>query len=213
MEGNLLRFNKTQKYLFWDKETEDLRLNGNRPWQLSYILATQNEILEEHDKFLWWDDLQMSSGAAAITRFNHEDYKRKSQDPLGIIEEFDSYLYDPDIINVGANLWGFDIFVHNTTRQLLGKKTDYSYVKNLLCIQSIEKAKHLGIKQISQNPMERTALMLSLTNYRKKGLKTNVKHLCSEYGVDYDPFMAHDGLVDCGYTRSIFNKQIWSIDI
>lgn len=213
MESNLLRFNKKQKYLFWDKETEDLRLYGNRPWQLSYILATQNEILEEHDCFLWWDDLEMSAGAAAITRFNYEDYKRKAKDPKKIVDDFDNLLYNPEIINVGANIFGFDIHVHNTTRLLCGKPSNFSYLPHSLCIQSIEKAKHLGMKEFSQDPIKRAAQMVSLTNYRKKGLKTNVKFLCSEYGIPYDPMMAHDGLVDCGYTRSIFNKQIWQINI
>lgn len=213
-ESDLLRFNKKQVYLTWDCETENLRLGGsNRPWQLSYSLSTQDEILEEHDDFPWWPDLDISAGAAAITRFNYEEYKAKAKDPKKILEKFDSYLYDPDILNVFANGFGFDTFIHNIIRLECGKKSNYDYVKNSLCIQCIEKAQILGIKEISQDPIKRAAQMFSLTNYRKRGLKTNVKFLCEKNGIEYDVMRGHDGLYDVSRTKAIFDKQIWQINI
>lgn len=212
-ESDLLRFNKEQLFLTYDFETEDLRLVGNRPWQLSYSIGTLNGIIEEHDCFLWWDDLEMSAGAAAITRFNYEDYKRKAKDPTEILEKFDSFLYNRKILNVTANGFGFDTMVHNTTRLICGKRSDYSYIPNSLCIQCIEKAQVLGMKEFSQDPMKRAAQMFSLTNYRKRGLKTNVKFLCEKNGLDYDPMRGHDGLYDIDRTKAVFDKQVWQINI
>jgi len=213
-ESNLLRFNKDKVFVVFDIESEDLRLLGNRGWQLSYLVATQNRILEEHDYFLWWDDLNMSADAARITRFNYEEYKQKAQDPKKILEQFDTYLYNPENIIVGANIVNFDIYVLNTMRKAVGLKTDWSFVDRMLDIQCIEKAKALNRKEIPQEPNKRAATMFELSNWRKKGVKTSVEHLAKNvYQIDYDPNKAHDAKYDNRLCLEILKKQIYTINI
>ncbi len=213
-EENLLRFNKQKRFVFFDIESEDLRLLNNRGWQLSYLVATQNEILEEHDEFLWWPDLNMSAGAAAITRFNHEDYKRKAKDPREILEKFDEYLYNEENIICGANIVNFDIYVLNTMRKAVGLKTCWDFVPRLLDVQCIEKAKTLGRKDIPQDPNKRAATMFELSNWHKRGVKTSVKHLATQvYDIPYDEDQAHNAEYDNRLVYQILKKQIYSINI
>ena len=76
MNDDLLRYNDKQKYLIFDFETCNLNLvsQKNRPWQLSYIVATKNKILKKADHFLKWKDLKVSDGAARATRFDFKKY-------------------------------------------------------------------------------------------------------------------------------------------
>ena len=214
MDDHLLRFKKQQKYQFWDHETENLALVGkNRPWQCSHVLATQNQILKETDDFPWWEDLDVSPGAAAITRFSYYDYKNKATDAKKCLDRFEKDLFDPEVINVFANGINFDTYTHNIWRNELGLPSDFSWQIRSICIQNIEKSIILGYKEWPRDPIERLAFQYRLSNFRKKGLKTNVKFLCEKYGIDYDAEKAHDGIVDCHYTRQIFFKQVWLVDI
>ena len=63
MNDQLLRFDKNQKYLVLDTETEGLNLVKSRPYQVSWIIAQGDRVLEKNDRYLWWSDLQMSEGA------------------------------------------------------------------------------------------------------------------------------------------------------
>ena len=134
MKDELLRYNNKQKYLIFDFETSNLNLVNlsNRPWQLSFIIATKDKVLEKHDHFLKWKDLKVSEGAKIATRFDYTKYKVKSEDPLPILRKFDKLLYDKKYKIVGHNLLGFDIYVHNALRKSLGLKSDFSYLTRLI---------------------------------------------------------------------------------
>ena len=66
MNESLLRFDKKQKYLVFDTETEGLNLITSRPWQVAWLIVEGGEILEKHDMFLDWPDLNVSEGAAEL---------------------------------------------------------------------------------------------------------------------------------------------------
>ena len=68
--NDLLRFDKTQKYLIYDMETTGLNKGFSLPWQVSWVTFTLKDMLEEHDHYIWWDNLKMSKGAAEKTRFD-----------------------------------------------------------------------------------------------------------------------------------------------
>lgn len=214
MDDHLLRFKKKQKFLIFDLETENLALVGkNRPWQCSYILATQDQILEEHDDFPWWSDLDVSPGAAQVTRFNWFSYKEKSSDPKKCLKRFEKLLLDPEILSVQANGLNYDTYPHNIWRNELGLSPDFSWQLRTYCIQSIEKSIILGQKDWPTDPYERLALQFRLSNIRPKGYKVNVKALCAKYGIPYDAERAHDGLYDVKLTKNVFFKQIWLAEI
>jgi len=210
MQNNLLRFNFRQKYIIMDFETEGLSLALTKPWQLSWLVYEDNKIVKNEDHFLYWKDLNISADAARITRFDYNLWKEKAKDPATVLKEFESYIYNPDYLIVGANLFGFDLYVHNTMRRYLGLKSDFSYLDRVLDIQCIQKGIYLGLKSIPEN---RTAWQYQMYHYVKRGVKTSVKHLCGLYDLEYNDLRAHDAVYDNEKCLEIFKKQILNIEI
>jgi DNA polymerase III epsilon subunit-like protein len=210
MQSNLLRFNKKQKYIVFDTETESLALALARPWQLSWMVYENNKITKNEDHLLYWKDLNVSADAARITRFDYNNWKEKAKDPKEVLELFESYLYNPEYLIVGANLFGYDVYVINTLRRLLGLKSDFSYLDRVLDIQCIQKGIYMGLKTV---PESRTAWQYQMYHYVKKGVKTSVKHLAGLYDIPYDENRAHDAEYDNWLCIEIFKKQILTIEI
>lgn len=210
MQSNLLRFNKKQKYMVFDFETENLALCLARPFQLSWVVYENNQITQKEDHMLYWKDLNVSADAARITRFDYNLWKEKAKDPLQVLKNFENYLYNPEYLILGANLFGYDVYVHNTLRRILGLKSDFSYLNRVLDIQCIQKGIYMGLKTVPEN---RTAWQYQMYHYVKKGVKTSVKHLCGLYDIPYDENKAHDAMIDNLYCLEIFKKQILTIDI
>jgi hypothetical protein len=210
MQSQLLRFNKNQKYIIWDFETESLALCLARPFQLSWLVTNSGKIFKNEDHLLYWKDLNVSADAARITRFDYNLWKEKAKDPLEVLKNFESYLYNPEYLIIGANLFGYDIYVHNTLRRILGLKSDFSYLNRVLDIQCIQKGIYMGLKTIPEN---RTAWQYQMYHYVKKGIKTSVKHLAGLYDIPYDENMAHDAKYDNTLCLEIFKKQILTIEI
>ena len=70
MTNNNLRFNKDQRYVIFDTETEGLNLIKSRPWQVAWIIAEGDKIISRNDRFIHWPNLNVSEGAAKVTA-NH----------------------------------------------------------------------------------------------------------------------------------------------
>ena len=210
MQDNLLRFKPKQKYIALDTETESLSLSFSRPTEIAWVISEGDKIISKHERFPYWSDLNMSEGAARITRFDKAAWKAKSEPPINVLNDLNKVLYDPEYLILGANLLGFDVYQLNTARRECGLETDYSYVDRIIDIQSVQKAIYAGAKSI---PEDRVSWSYQMQHFRKRGEKTNVKHLCSLYEVGYDAFKAHGGLYDCIKTLEIFRKQIFVIDI
>lgn len=210
MQSNLLRFKKNQKYLVFDTETENLALALARPFQLSWLVCDYNKIIKNENHMLNWPDINVSSDAAKITRFDFQKWKASAEDPKTVLLEFEKYLYNPEYLIVGANLFGFDIYILNTLRKTLGFKSDYSYINRVLDIQCIQKGIYFGLKTVPENI---TAWQYQMYHYVKKGVKTSVKHLCGLYNIEYDEMKAHDAVYDNLKCIEIFKQQINIIDI
>jgi DNA polymerase III epsilon subunit-like protein len=193
-----------------DFETEGLSLALTRPWQLSWLVYGGNKIVKNEDHLLYWKDLSISADAARITRFDYNLWKERAEDPLKILTQFEKYLYNPEYLIIGANLFGFDLYVHNTLRRILGLKSDFSYLDRVLDIQCIQKGIYMGLKTVPEN---RTAWQYQMYHYVKKGVKTSVKHLAGLYDVPYDENRAHDAKYDNWLCLEIFKKQILTIEI
>jgi len=213
LKEDLLRFKNNQKYLFFDYETCHLNLTSkeNKPWQLAFLLMQGNEVLEKADYWLKWKDLKVSEGAARVTGWTKTKYDKRASDPKEALEHFESYLYDDNVIPVGHNILGFDVYIHNIHRKLLNKKTDYSYINRCLDTACIAKAIKKEIKLSAKE--NRLAWQYRLTNLIERKLKVNLTQCCKDYDLKFDPKKLHDALYDIKMNAEVFNKMIWNIEI
>lgn len=211
--ADLLRYNKKQKYLLFDYETESLNLvpGFNKPWQLSYLIAEGNQIQQEFDFYIDWPDLNISKEAALVTRFDFNKYKLKAMPAAKILEDFESYLYDPQYIIVGQNLLGFDVYVHNQFRKKLGNKTDFSFIKRIIDTNCVAKAikKSVAFKDTDN----RINWMYKFNDFRERGLKTSIKQQLKEYEIPFDEMRLHDSAYDIQMNFEIFKKQLWQVEL
>lgn len=212
MNEHLLRYKPSQKYLFFDYETECVNLaHHNIPWQIGYVVADGHKIQKVVNKYIDWPDLNISPDAARITKFDRYKYDTNKEDPLKILREFEIYLDNPDYLVVGHNILGFDIFLHNLYRRKLGLPPNFSYLSRAIDTNSVFKAYKLGVKQIDLKNIY--VECLRYTNYMEKGLKSSLKLLAKESGLEFNEEDLHDAEKDVIINYEAFKKLIWMIEI
>lgn len=213
MSKELLRFKKNQKYVFFDFETCGLNLGStrNKPWQLAFIVIENNKIIEECDYWLKWKDLKVSEGAAKVTGWTQKKYDKKAVDPIGPIDHFERYLYDPEYLKVGHNILGFDVYMHSMCRRLIDRKIDYSYLPSLIDTLSISRAIN---EQIEYNPKDNFTLwQYRILSIKSRKGKNKLIDLCKKYQIDFDTKKLHDALYDIQKNYEVFKKMIWDLEI
>lgn len=209
--SDLLRFQKNLKFVIFDYETCNLNLlQDNHPWQLSFSVNEGQRVVEEYDLFPFWDDLKMGKDAAAITRFNYAEYKRKSSDARECLDLFERFVYDPEYLLVGHNILGFDLYLHQIYRQLLGRPKDYSYLERCIDTNLLAKSYKLGMVPDRSNLI---AWQYRMNSIIRKGLKTNLASISKELGIPFDKNTLHDGLSDIRLNKQVFLKLIQVVDI
>lgn len=213
MKKDLLRFNKQQKYVFFDFETCGLNLGStrNKPWQLAFIVIHDDRIVEQCDYWLKWKGIKVSDGAAKVTGWTQEKYNNKAVDPIDPIAHFEKYLYDPDYLKVGHNILGFDVYMHGICRRLISKNPDYSYLPQLIDTLAISRAIHNNIEYNSgEDFLEWQYKVLSFIGKRSKN---KLIDLCKKYEVPFNMKKLHDALYDIQKNHEVFKKMIWDIEI
>lgn len=213
MNSELLRFDKKQKYIVFDFETCNLNLASpdNKPWQLAFILAEGNKVVQKFDYYIKWKDLNISKDAEKITGFSRSKYNANAVDAKEVLDHFETYLYNKDYINVGHNILGFDIYIHNIFRRLLNKRTDYSYLDRSIDTLSIAKAIQ---KEIPYNKNDSfSVFQMKLNSFRERGMSLNLASCCKKYDIDFDPSKLHDALYDITKNFDFFSKMLWNIEI
>ena len=213
MREELLRFNKSQKYVFFDFETCGLNLGSlrNKPWQLAFITIENDKVVDKADYWLKWEGLNVSKGAAKVTGWTQKKYDEKAVDPLRPIDHFEKYLYDPEYLKVGHNILGFDVYMHGICRRLIGKEPDYSYLDQLVDTLCLSRAINNDIKlQKGDNLLQWQYKMISLR--RAKG-RNRLIDLCKQYDIQFNAKKLHDALYDIQKNYEVFKKLIWNIEI
>lgn len=211
---NLLRFKKDQKYICLDFETENLNLLPvhNKPWQASFVIGEGNSILEKHDYYIYWKDLNISDDAKRITHFSQDVYNKNAKPLNEVLPIIDKYLYDPDYILLWFNGLNFDSYMHNILRKRAGLKTDYSYIYKSIDVNCLAKAIKLQIDFNNQDNF--IAWQYALSDVVQRGLKTNLALLCKEYNIPLiDNGGFHNALNDVIYTFQVYHKLIWELTI
>lgn len=209
-----LKYNfKDHKFIFFDFETSclNLGLEYNRIWQASWITCDGYDVIEKHNYFLKWPNLYVSPGAAIATRFNPELVNAQGVDPKIVLEEFESYLYNPDYIIAGQNILGFDVYAHSLWRKHFGLKPDFSYLNRLIDVRALSVAFKINAKFKSDEDF--VAQQYRFLNFRQKGIKTNLTQMCIDLNIQVDPNAMHDALEDNMKTFEVFKALIRNLEI
>jgi len=212
MKNDLLRFDKNQKYMVMDFETCGLNLFSSKPWQLSYVLATGNQITSKYDHWIDWPSLEVSPGAAMVTGFSYDKYNKLKKPASPILDEFEKILYNPEYIIVGQNLLGFDIYIHNIYRRLEGKNPDFSYLPRVVDTVCLAKARVMGVTKIPKE--KRIYSMYKYLNTKlPRGSKVTQLALLKDLDIEFEESRLHDSLYDVEKNFEIFNKLIWEVEV
>jgi len=210
MQTDLLRFDKQQKYIIFDSETEGLNLVHSKPWQMAWIVAQGDKIIEKFDIYIKWDDLKVSEGAAKVTGFSQEYYERKAIDATEAFNKFAKYLYDPQYKLIGQNVLGFDVYMINIWRKLIGLKPDYSFIDRIIDTRCLAMA---IAKQIPAQKDNLISWQYRLLNHRDRTVKASQLALLKKYEIAFDERKLHDALYDVEMTYKIFKKQLFEIEL
>ncbi len=214
MITDLLRDKNKQKFIYFDFETLHVNLladANNLPWQCTYFMGEGKNIINKYDRFPLWDPLPISKGAANVTKFDFAKYKSKAEDPKGVLEHFESFIFNPDYLIIAHNGLGFDAYILNIWRSKFGKKPDFSFIPRFIDTHALSKGLILERKPNSNENL--VAYQYKMMSIIKKGLKTNVGAMCAHFGIPFDKELAHDGLYDVERTYDIFWKLIYNFDI
>lgn len=210
---NLLRYKKDQVYCGYDDETANLNLlHINLPFQVSWILFTQKEVLETHNYYLnWGGKLKMSKDAARITRYDEDLVKREGKDPKEIYLKFRSVQDNKDILLVAHSGLAFDNQVNKIWCEAVGEINRWDYLQRYYDTSLNAKAIKENIKFDANNKL---AWYFKLNSLVKKGLKTNLALLAREYGINQDENSGyHDSAFDINIMKQVFLKQLWELEI
>lgn len=218
MTAPLIRFDRKSTYVFVDCETLNLALNSchNLPWQIAMIKCrsgksgADSETLDSKDFLIKWDtNLKISDDAARITRYSQETVDRKGKPPEEIFATVKEWLDDADYI-VGHNVLGFDLYLIKD----LYKHFGFCY-KHLVSKILDTNALARGVK--SNFKYDRSSDLMEyqycMNNRRIKGIKTNLKALGQEFGIEHDYEKLHNALVDLELNIKVWDKIKYQIDI
>lgn len=203
-----LKYNS--RIVTFDLETEGLNLITTRPWQNAWIIKEGKKVIDEREQWIYWPDLQVSKGAAAITRFNHDYYLSKAQDSREMAAEFADVLYDSRNWLCFHNGIGFDLPVTQTWLKLMGLWRGWQDIpKRSLDTLLLARMFHKGIKP--QNLLGDQ--MKELGKPARGQPKANLGALCAEFDIEYDKGRAHDALYDVHRTADIFGQLSKKLDL
>jgi hypothetical protein len=125
-------------------------------------------------------------------------------------QKFAHDLYDENNLIVGQNLLGFDVYMVNVWRKLMGMDADHSYVRRIIDTKSLATAIAKDIPVEKENFIN---WQYRLLNHRERGLRTSQATLLKKYNIDHDPKRLHDALYDIEMNFKIFKKQLFDLEI
>lgn len=211
MTEQLLRFNFRQKYITFDFETRNLAISSETPWQLGYILAEGKIVKREIERKIFWPNYDVKPEIAAMNHFDRFQYENEARDPVEVLDEFESYLYDPEYLVIGMNSINFDGFIHNNWRKALGRKTDYSWMNRHIDILATFRAIMAGSKTPPKDDL--LAWQYNFLHNRDKKVKASLSAQMKHFNLAYDAALSHNALVDVRNTFEVFKKQLFELDI
>lgn len=211
MTEDTLYFKKGQRYMILDAESEGLNLVKDRPFQLSWILCDQYKVIETFDKFIHWKDLNLSSGAREITRFDEDAYKKKAESPEEVYKQFSAHLFDQKNIIVCQNFFNFDCYMIKNLQKLTGNPVDYSYLRRSIDTKILFIAMQKNIKYNGELPF--LEWQYKVNDIREKGLKASQIFMLNYFEIPYVKERLHEALYDITMLKEIFFKLLPKFEI
>ena len=225
MNDHLLRFNHDALFVCADFEGECLNLVTSKPWQFAAVVfklkkfskpgESRIDIVETHDIYIGWENLNVSEDAARITRFDKNKWERLAKDPKEVFEKIQD-IYNKALFIVGHNFLGYDNHIDRNSRISLGLPVLPIHRKIL---DTFPLGKGLEDKlNIPYTPdKDLFQYQMKLYHYlppqaRKRGFST-LGALCKLFNVEYDTQKAHDALYDVTVNAEMFANMIHQIDI
>lgn len=214
IKNDFLRNLSDQVYLGWDTETEGLNHVRSRPWQISYALFKNGSVLEidgepqVFDRYIYWEDINVSGDAAEITGFDKDDYMERAIDPDKVLEEFNEYLYDSEIINFGHNILGFDIYMHKVLSTESGVDHDWNYLTNSLDTLCLAR----GYKS-NEKPDFDNFLAWQFRMLKKRSRGNKLEELGKEFDIEFDKSKLHSAVEDVKLNAKVMKHFLNIYDI
>jgi DNA polymerase III epsilon subunit-like protein len=201
-----LAFKRDQKYIVLDCETESLNLVGAKPFQLSWVVADNERVIESHDEYIYFKDLKMSAEAEKITKFDWQVYKSKASDPVEIYQKFSKYLFDPSYILVCQNFLNFDCYMIKNLQKLTGHAVDYSYLSRVVDTKVIFIAMQ---KEIKYDPsISFLKWQYKVNSLIEKGMRSSQEYMLNYFEIPFDKNRLHEALYDVTMLYEIFKKML-----
>lgn len=190
-----------QKYIVFDTETEGLNLHSSKPWQIAWIVCQGYKVIETHNRFLDFNDLEIPSIVQKLTGFSWDTYNKKKEDPETVLAEFEQYLYDPQYKVVGQNLLGFDVYMIAELQRMFGKKCDYSYLNRIYDTRALGKAHRENLNKPKDNFL---SWQYKIIHDRTLKSKVSQIQLLKFFDIDFEKEKLHDALYDIEMCYQIF---------
>jgi len=212
MDDHLLRFNKTDEFVFIDVETFNLCLNieNNLPWQISMLKVKGNDIVNHKDMLVKWEtDLKISADAARITRHDPNKVQKLGISPEEAFEQMYDWLCSAHKI-VGHNIFGFDIYLIRGLCKKFNKPWK-QFVNKIIDTNCIAKGIKFG--ELPTKDENITEYQYRMCNVFRKGVKTSLSALGKEFSISHDYERLHDALVDLELNLKVWNKLKFMIDL
>jgi DNA polymerase III alpha subunit (gram-positive type) len=190
-----------QKYLCWDCETEGLNLHSSRPWQLAWIVCEGNRIIEKHDRYIDFKNLDVPEVVQKLTGFNWSEYLAKKENPKNVWSDFKKYLFDPQYKIVGQNLLGFDVYMIAELQRILGEKPDYSYLTRVYDTVALGRAYR---EELQKPKGDFLSWQYKVIHDRSLKAKASQNQLLKYFGIDFDESKLHNAMYDIEMCFKVF---------
>lgn len=204
-------FKSGQKFVLVDSEAESLNLVAAKPFQLSWIIADKYKVLEEHDEFIYFKDLNMSADAAKITRFDQESYKKKAVAPEEVYKRFAADLFNPEYVIVGQNILNYDAYIVKNLQKLTGNPVDYSWLSRCIDTKVLFIAIQKNIKYDGEIPF--LDWQYKTNAIFEKGLKSSQQFMLNHFDIPHDKEKLHDSLYDITMLYEILKKELAQFEV
>lgn len=219
--NNLLRYQLDQQWLIFDFEANGLNTYDARPWELSFAVGTLAKGLGPIKTYMIkWPKFRIAPHVAAKTHFDEQRYRANAVDPKVVWDEFAPLLYSSSIRAVGHNILGYDTYMINIWRRLMGLSHDHSWIGGvnggkapMIDTDCLAKAYKKGWIPNDLSNEGLLAFIYKAEGYIEKGLKTKLGVMCESFGIEYDEKKAHASAYDIDRNWLVFKELVKVVEI